>query len=74
MKNLLNAILIISVMGLLISCGDMSKIIEEKLKELSNKTEHLDSLVNKELEKVKALDTLINFESNKVYPNIHDLI
>ena len=66
MKNLLKTILLIAVMGILISCGDMSKKIEEKLNELSNKTEHLDSLVNKEFDKVKSLDSLINFESDKV--------
>lgn len=66
MKNLLKTILPITVMGLLISCGDVSKKMEEKLNELNNKTEQLDSLVNREFDKVKSLDTLINFESDKI--------
>ncbi|MBK9715942.1 MAG: hypothetical protein IPO85_00135 [Saprospiraceae bacterium] len=66
MKNILKNFLLLAVMGLLVSCGDLSKKIEEKLNELSNKTDHLDSLVNKEFDKVKSLDSLINFESDKI--------
>lgn len=52
--------------GLFTSCADISKKAEEKLNELNNKSEYLDSLINKEMDKVIALDTLINLESNKV--------
>ncbi len=66
MKKQINTLLLISVAGLLISCGDVSNRIEEKLNELNNKAEQLDSLVNKEVDKVLALDSLINMESKKV--------
>ena len=67
MKNLLKrSFPIIVSIGLFISCGDMSKKVEEKINELSNKTEKLDSLVNKEINKVLAHDSLINKEGDKV--------
>jgi len=67
MKNLLRkGVPVIVSIGLLASCGDMSKKVEEKINELSNKTDELDSLVNKELDKVIALDSLINMEGEKV--------
>jgi hypothetical protein len=44
----------------------MNKKVEEKLNDLSNKANSLDSLVNKEIEKVMALDSIINPEGKKV--------
>lgn len=67
MKILLKMSLpLLFAVGVLTSCGDISKKAEEKLNELNQKTDELDSLVNKELDKVKALDTLIDAERNKV--------
>jgi hypothetical protein len=37
--------------------------MENKLNELQNKTESLDSMINKEVDKVKKLDTLIHKSS-----------
>jgi len=66
MKNPMNILHLILMVGLLTSCGDMSKTVEEKLNELNNKAQHLDSLVNKEIDKVLVLDSLINMEGKKV--------
>lgn len=67
MRNLYKSSLpLIMAVGLLTSCGDVSKKVEEKLDNLNNKAEQLDSLVNKEINKVMALDTLINIESDKI--------
>lgn len=67
MKNLSkrSALIVLSI-GLFISCGDISKKAEEKINELSTKTDQLDSLVNKELKKVNSLDSLITKEGAKV--------
>lgn len=49
------------------SCnGDLSKKLEDKLLELDSKTESLDSIVNKEMNRVRNLDSIINFESDKI--------
>ena len=67
LENLLKKIVLIIVsIGLLTSCVDMSKKVEEKIDELTKKTEKLDSLVNKEFDKVIALDSLVNMEGGKV--------
>jgi copper homeostasis protein CutC len=44
----------------------MGRKVEERLDDLNNKAESLDSLVNKEVEKVLILDSIINKESEKV--------
>ena len=49
-----------------ISCGDISKKVDKKLEELQKKTESIDSLISKEVDKVLALDSLINRESETV--------
>jgi hypothetical protein len=54
------------MMVLFISCGEMNKKVEDKLKDLTNKANSLDTLINKEIDKVLALDSIINLESNKV--------
>lgn len=48
------------------SCGNISNEVETKLIELKNKTESLDSLINKEVDKVLTLDSLIIKENDKV--------
>ncbi len=53
-------------MFVLSSCGNISSEVEGKLKELQSKTESLDSLINKEVDKVLTLDSLIEKESEKV--------
>jgi len=49
----------------LTSCGNLSKEVENKLNDLKRKTESLDSIINKEVDKVLTLDSLINSESDK---------
>jgi len=67
MKRLLkNCLIIIMPIGLFTSCGDINKKVEEQLYQLEQKTNQLDSIVNKEVDKVMALDTLINFENKKI--------
>lgn len=51
---------------LLASCGDLRKEAEDRLNDLQNKAESLDSLVNKEIDKVLTLDSLVNREGEKV--------
>jgi hypothetical protein len=61
-----NYFLLILTLGLLTSCGDLSREVDKNLNELKNKAESLDSLVNKEADKVFILDSIINRESEKV--------
>ena len=49
-----------------LSCDHLNNEVENKLKELKTKTESLDSVINKEVDKVMALDSIINIESEKV--------
>jgi copper homeostasis protein CutC len=44
----------------------MGRKVEEKLDDLNKKTESLDTLVNKEIDKVLILDSIIIRESEKV--------
>ncbi|NTW26102.1 MAG: hypothetical protein HGA37_15495 [Lentimicrobium sp.] len=66
MRKQVRIILPFIMMVLFISCSDMSKKVEDRLNELNNKAESLDTLLNKEIDKVKALDSIINRESDKV--------
>jgi hypothetical protein len=61
-----NYFLLILALGLLTSCGDLSREVDKNINELKNKAESLDSLVNKEVDKVLILDSIINRESVKV--------
>jgi copper homeostasis protein CutC len=61
-----NHFLLVLALGLLTSCGDLSREVDKNLNELKNKAESLDSLVNKEVDKVLILDSIINRESEKV--------
>lgn len=57
------------LIGLLLvasSCGDLDKKLDDKLKLVNEKALKLDSLVNKELDKVNSLDSLIDKEMKKV--------
>lgn len=60
------SLLLFMSIGFFTSCSDISKKVEDKLIELDTKTLQLDSLVNREMDKVMELDTLINFENIKV--------
>ncbi len=66
MKYFLNK-LILTILATfsLTSCGNLSKEVENKLNDLKRKTESLDSIINKEVDKVLTLDSLINSESDK---------
>jgi hypothetical protein len=67
MKCFLNKLLLTTVITFsLTACNNLSNEVENKLKELQNKTESLDSIINKEVDKVLTLDSLINKESDKV--------
>ena len=67
MEKVLKIILLAAIFSVtFISCGDVSQKVNEKIETLINKTESLDSLLNKEVEKVLALDSLINKEQQKV--------
>lgn len=48
------------------ACGNLSQEVENRLNDLQNKTESLDSLINTEVDKVLALDSLILEETEKV--------
>lgn len=61
-----NIVFTVSAMLLFASCGNLSNEVENKINELKNKTEYLDSLINTEVDKVLSLDTLIDRESEKV--------
>ena len=63
LKFILPAIL---MLGLFISCGEMTKKVEDKLNDLTNKANRLDTLINKEIDKVMVLDSIINLERDKI--------
>ncbi|MGO3183255.1 MAG: hypothetical protein ACTIJ9_10515 [Aequorivita sp.] len=66
-KHIIKSLLFIVTVALFASCnGDLSKKLEDKLLELDSKTESLDSIVNKEMNRVRNLDSIINFESDKI--------
>jgi septal ring factor EnvC (AmiA/AmiB activator) len=65
MKNIKNYFLLL-VSFFFLSCSDISKEAEKKLNELKIKSESLDSMIIKEVDKVKSLDSLINYEHDKV--------
>lgn len=48
------------------SCEDLEKKVEGKLDLLNEKAVKLDSIVNRELDKVDALDSIINKETEKI--------
>jgi CO dehydrogenase/acetyl-CoA synthase gamma subunit (corrinoid Fe-S protein) len=66
MRKNLKIILPLMMMLLFISCTEMGRKVEEKLDDLNKKTESLDSLVNREIDKVLILDSIIIRESEKV--------
>ena len=67
MKKLINRSLLFTLaIGFFGSCSDMGKKLEEKLNELDSKAEGLDSIVDRELDRVRDLDSLIDFENVKI--------
>ena len=63
MKNLIKFTLpLILTVLLFTSCSEASRRVNEKLDEITNKAEQLDSIVNSEVNKVLKLDSLINQE------------
>jgi hypothetical protein len=65
-KNTCKTILFLVLIATLSSCNDLSRNVRGKLNHLNIKAEHLDSLVNSELDKVKSLDAIINIEGKKI--------
>lgn len=67
MKRPVNrSLLSIMAIGFFASCSDMGKKVEDKLIDLDTKAEQLDSLVNREVDRVMELDTLISSENARV--------
>lgn len=66
MRKYFSVILPLMFLVLFISCGEMTKKVEDKLNELTNKANRLDTLINKEIDKVMVLDSIIQMESDKV--------
>jgi len=66
MRNFKNYSVLILAIFFLFSCSDLSKEAEKKLDELKVKSDSLDSMIKKEVDKVKSLDSLINYENDKV--------
>lgn len=67
MGKVLKIILLVAIFSFtFISCRDVSQKVNEKIETLNKKTESLDSLLNKEVEKVLTLDSLIDKEHQKV--------
>ena len=58
MKNKLNHFFMYAIVVTTLSaCSNLSTEVENKLNELQNKTESLDSLINNEVGKVLTLDS-----------------
>lgn len=65
-QSMKNYILVLGILFVSTSCGDLDQKVEEKLNLLNSKADKLDSIVNKELDKVNSLDSLIEKEGSKV--------
>lgn len=59
MKSQLNIFLPLIIMALFISCNDMTNKVNDSLDKLNSKAQNLDSLLNKEVNKVMLLDSII---------------
>lgn len=57
---------LVTTSGIFISCGELNRKVEKKLEDLQKKAESLDSLIDKEVDKVLVLDSIINKEYDKV--------
>ncbi|MBA4300385.1 hypothetical protein SAMN03080617_03671 [Algoriphagus alkaliphilus] len=67
MKKKLKTTLCVAFLSVtFISCGDVSRKVDENIDKLINKTQYLDSLLNQEVDKVLTLDSLIDKEHQKV--------
>ncbi len=67
MKRSVNrGLLSIMAMGFFASCSDLGKKVEDRLIDLDTKAEQLDSLINREVDRVMQLDTLIGPENARV--------
>jgi len=67
MKNLIKVTLpLVLTILLFTSCSEASRRVNEKLDEITNKAEQLDSIVNSEVDKVTKLDSLINQENARL--------
>ena len=67
MKNLIKVTLpLVLTILLFTSCSEASRRVNEKLDEITNKAEQLDSIVNSEVDKVTKLDSLINQEDARL--------
>lgn len=51
--------------GFFASCGDVSRKVNEKIEELTQKSESLDSLVNNEINEILPIDSLMKTEQEK---------
>jgi len=60
------SLLLILALGFFESCSHMGKKLEEKLNEMDSKAEGLDSMLNREVGRVRDLDSLIDFENVQI--------
>lgn len=58
-------LLLVITTAIFISCGDLNRKVDEKIENLMKNAESLDSLINREVDKVLVLDSLINTGTEK---------
>lgn len=58
-------LLLVITAAIFTSCGDLNRKVDEKMEKLMKNAESLDSLINKEVDKVLVLDSLINTGTEK---------
>jgi hypothetical protein len=66
MNPILHKVSIAVALCSLTACGNLGDDVGNQLDALRSKTLSLDSLVNKEVNKVQALDSLIQMEADRV--------
>ncbi len=67
MKNFNYAIITAGVSILIFtSCENITSKVENQLGQLNERTNQLDSVINKEMDKVMKLDSIINLEDLKI--------
>lgn len=66
MKITLGSLSLLLLLAFTTSCENLEGKLQEKVDLINAKAESLDSLMNKELEKVGSLDSMLNRELDKV--------
>jgi len=60
-------LLVALAVGFFSSCGDVGKKINEKIEDLTKKTESVDSLINNAIDEALPIDSLIKTEQEKIF-------